>query len=388
MRFGQHGASVRIVMDLSAEADFRAMAQNGPRRIIIDTPMLSGQPLIRRSDLPGMIRDIRLEPLGDAHSRMTFVLDKPAIIRSAFLMPRTGDKPARLVVDISPVSEENFIKQIDRPYGTLLIADSARGLPFAGTATAKLDAISKPKEPGTPDITAPEGPALRPLIMIDAGHGGQDPGASGTGVKEKDVTLAVARTLRSILEATGKYRVEMTRERDVFVRLPERVKIARKAGADLFVSIHADSVSGGFTSAQGASVYTLSARASDAQAASLAARENKADLLSGLSLPDEDADVANILIDLTTRETARQSRRFAGDLIESFEDSKIHLVEGPRRAAGFLVLKAPDIPSVLVELGFLSNPDEVKKLADNGYRMTIGKAIADGIDTWLKDQKP
>lgn len=395
MRFGHHGTSLRVVMDMDAEADFRAMVQDNPPRVVIDMPAISGKPVIKRSAMPAEIADIRLEPLAGTYSRLTFMMDKQAVIRGAFLMPAQGAQSARLVVDMAPAGSEVFLKQVGKSYGTLTLDTPTGKLPFAATEGAKLKPIGTVEAPTRPAVNAPEAPTPAaakdpeslPLVMIDAGHGGFDPGAVQGGTREKDITLAVAKALRTSLLATGRYRVDMTRDKDVFIRLPERVRIARRAGADLFVSIHADSAPEAGRSAQGASIYTLSDKASDAQAARLAARENQVDMLAGAEIPENDREVAAILIDLATRETANQSAFFARQLVAAFNKQNVPLLNSPHKQAGFMVLKAPDIPSVLIELGFLSNPDEVKKLNDETYRKQLADSIAKGVDGWLKAQK-
>jgi len=396
IRFGQHGTATRIVLDLDQEADFRATVQENPNRAVIDLPMLSGKPLIGRSVLPGLIRDIRLEPLSGSYSRLSFLMTGTATIRSAFLMPAEGKMPTRLVLDLSPSGSEVFAKHIGRPNGTLQISGEnvqKSGLPFAtGTAGIKLDPVGGPKAPTVNTPAAPKGPDKiipedLPLIMIDPGHGGQDSGAVGNGVSEKVVTLGVANALAKALRDTGRYRVALTRDKDIFIRLGDRVRIARSADADLFVSIHADSVATGGTAVQGASFYTLSAQASDAQSARLAARENQADLLAGVELPTDDQEVKEILIDLAMRDTTHRSKAFAGILAKSFRSNGIKTVPGAQRSAGFMVLKAPDIPSVLVELGFLSNPVEAAKLGREDYRAGLADTIAGGIDAYFSRKK-
>lgn len=421
MRFGAHGANAtRVVMELNREADFRATVITAPPEdrpaITIDLPLLGVTPTIGRTVLPKLLRDIRIAPLPDGYSRITLILSAPATIRSAFLIPAAGKQAARLVVDLGAATQAAFAAAKDRPYGTLRIkpdtsADTlalaapasvpAGALPFAAPGGARLEPIGKPDTPkiaapeiAVPEIAVPEiagvtpppDPKNRPLVMIDAGHGGADPGASGAGVREKDVTLATAKALRTRLEKTGKYRVELTRERDLFIPLAQRVKIARNAGAALFISLHADSVPENGDKISGTSFYTLSQKASDAQTAALATRENNVDILGGVDIPSDDRDVAQILIDLTFRETAGASRRFSGDLVKSFGHDEMPLLFSPDRHAGFVVLKAPDIPSALIELGFLSNPDEAHKLADPAWREKLAGAIAGGIDAWFTGQ--
>lgn len=382
MRFGSHGSSVRTVIELSGEADFRAQMQDNPPRIVLDLPSISSKPAVKRSDMPVMIKDIQMEPVGGSHTRISFMLNGMAVIRSAFLMPASDNVPARLVIDLVPASSGAFNRNLNRPYGTLVIRDDSTSIPFAGVSGPKLNPVKPPEDPRKPKLNEDA-----PLIIIDPGHGGIDSGAVGSGVQEKDVTLSIARALKKQLEATGRYNARLTRDRDVFIRLEERRRFARRGGADLFISIHADSMPGAH-SASGASFYTLSDQASDAQTARLAERENQADLLAGIELPKEDKDVAKIMIDLAMRETMNQSNRFAGNLEAAFERKGIRMLPEPRRHAGFVVLKSPDVPSILIEVGFLSNPTEVQKLADGLYRAEVANGIARAVDLWFKARNP
>ena len=218
-------------------------------------------------------------------------------------------------------------------------------------------------------------------MVIDAGHGGVDPGAIGVrGTLEKNVTLAAARELRRQLEATGRYRVVMTRSDDTFLRLRERVNVARTNGAELFISLHADSHPNPNT--RGLSVYTLSATASDKEAAALAQRENKADLIAGVNLSAESREVVDILIDLAQRETMNLSAHYAGMLVDNLREA-VTLLPKTHRFAGFAVLKAPDIPSVLVELGYMSNREEERLLRDPDYRRRLMGAIVRATDAYF-----
>lgn len=232
---------------------------------------------------------------------------------------------------------------------------------------------------------APVPPAItkKPLIVIDAGHGGVDPGAIGSnGVFEKHITLAAARELQRALNATGRYRAELTRGGDKYLKLYQRVSIARKKKADLFISLHADTI--GKSNVTGASIYTLSEKSSDAQTEKLAARENKADLIAGVDLSTEDEEVANILVDLTMRDTMNQSKFFANTIVSEMAGNGLKTLERPHRYAGFAVLKAPDIPSVLIELGFLSNRREAERLSTPAYRHQIIRALIKGIDGYFE----
>jgi N-acetylmuramoyl-L-alanine amidase len=221
----------------------------------------------------------------------------------------------------------------------------------------------------------------KPVIVIDAGHGGVDPGAIGSrGTREKAITLNATNRLATKLRRTGRYEVVLTRSDDRFVRLRERVAIARRAKADLFLSIHADSA--GSSAARGLSVYSLSDKASDKTAAALAQRENKADVIAGLDLSDEQAAVVSILIDLAQRESKNRSIRFANQLVQSVA-TEVRLLSRTHRQAGFAVLKAPDVPSVLVELGFLSNRDEETLLRSPQHLDLVAERIVAAIDNFF-----
>jgi len=218
-------------------------------------------------------------------------------------------------------------------------------------------------------------------VVIDPGHGGVDPGTTGlSGVYEKELTLAAAKELKRQLEASGRYEVVLTRDKDVFLPLSERVQIARNARAELFLSLHADSIAN--DSVVGSSVYTLSEKASDAAAAALAANENKADVIAGANLDGYSGEVADILIDLAQRETKSDSMKYARDLVDELDKSG-RMLEHGSRAAGFAVLKAPDVPSVLLEMGYLSNPREERELRDPAYRSRLMAAVKRAIDVYF-----
>lgn len=216
------------------------------------------------------------------------------------------------------------------------------------------------------------------MIVLDPGHGGQDPGAIGTGnVYEKDLTLAMAREMRQLLESTGRYKVILTRDDDSFVRLRDRVAEARHAGAELFVSLHADSIAN--PQVRGMSIYTLSDKASDREAEMLAAKENRADAIGGIDLSHENDEVASILIDLAQRDTRNHSRRFAR-LVLHESGREIKLLPQPDRSAGFAVLTAADVPSVLIEMGYLSSAQDVAMLSQPRQRLKLAQALVRAID--------
>ncbi|MFD2258970.1 N-acetylmuramoyl-L-alanine amidase family protein, partial [Chelativorans composti] len=219
-------------------------------------------------------------------------------------------------------------------------------------------------------------------VAIDPGHGGIDGGARGhSGTQEKAITLAFALELRKALEESGKYRVVLTRDRDVFLRLDERVRIAREQGANLLISIHADAIR--LKDFRGSTVYTLSEKASDAEAAATAARENLSDELAGIEAEEIRNDVADILADLMRRETHVFSIQFARTLVNEISDT-VQLVNNPLRSAGFRVLRAHDVPSVLLELGYLSNAEDEKQLRDPEWRARAARGIVRAVDLFAE----
>jgi N-acetylmuramoyl-L-alanine amidase len=297
-------------------------------------------------------------------SRIVFDLNRPVSIQSAFTLPASGEKPPRLVIDFANASPSVFATTNNSVYGNL-----------------SKDTVTTQTSARAPEIPAPAN-TQKPLVIIDAGHGGVDPGAIGDGIYERNITLALAKELKSQLERSGHYRVKLTRDTDTFIKLGNRVKFARQNGGDLFISLHADALDK--PNVSGASVYTLSEKASDAQTAKLAARENKVDLIAGVDLETEDKEVADILMDLAMRETMNQSKFFANTIVQNFKNNGIKTLDTAHRSAGFAVLKAPDIPSVLVEAGFISNKKEAQLLNTPGHRQKIATALKDGIDAYFQ----
>ncbi len=230
---------------------------------------------------------------------------------------------------------------------------------------------------GLPEIEGPQD-ASRPLVVIDAGHGGHDPGASGAGFEEKRLVLGLARALRDRLLQQGGMRVALTRSDDRFLVLQERAEIARRLGADLFLSIHADSAGAASDGVRGATIYTLSDKASDEAAARLAARENQADMVNGVVLRGHSDVVSAILVDLSRRRVNEEAADFAALIIREGEGA-LRFHPEPRRSAAFVVLKAPDVPSVLFEAGYISNPEEAARLASqqgqSGFAEVMARAI-------------
>jgi N-acetylmuramoyl-L-alanine amidase len=360
VRIGVHSDKTRIVLELSGSPVLRTSmikvrTQAAPDRIAVDLPQFDWQVKPVRAEQGSGVIGIRHGDAGQGNWRVIFDLQAPLNVTDYFILPAEQGKPVRLVIDVLPLSKSRSVIQSD-----------ARQ-PVASDIAKDPPAVSKQVKPDK-----------KYIVVIDPGHGGQDPGAiGGNKVAEKTVVLALARELRDQLEKTGRFKVVLTRERDMFVKLSERVKFARNHKADLFVSLHADSINK--PGVQGASIYTLSETASDEQTAKLAERENQADLIGGLDLSTEDEEVAGILIDLAMRETMNQSKFFAGKLVGSFAKHDVALLEEPHRHAGFAVLKAPDVPSVLIEAGFMSNKSEAKLLNTPAHRAKIAQAVTQGI---------
>lgn len=245
--------------------------------------------------------------------------------------------------------------------------------------------VALPPAGGAAGLPVIEGPpdASRPLVVIDAGHGGHDPGASGSGRREKDLTLALAMAVRDELIRDGRVRVAMTRRDDRFLVLEERAGIARRLGADLFISIHADAADN--PQASGATIYTLSDTASDKQAQQLAARENRADVVNGVALGGKSDNVSSILVDLSRREMAANSIRFA-DLFLREGAGRMAFHATPQRQAAFVVLKSLDMPSALIEAGYISNAADADALADGDWRAGFAQSLANAIEIFLAGQ--
>jgi N-acetylmuramoyl-L-alanine amidase len=347
VRVGVESDATRLVLQLSEPVSYNLFTLTGPDRVVVDLPQMTWR-ATEEIDPRGLVARLRVGLFKPGTSRLVLDLNGPARVQQAMLLP--GGLGPRLVVDLEPAAGGLARPMLAR------VQPAAASVPF----TAPGAAIARQ--------------AVKPVIAIDAGHGGADPGAIGVhGTYEKHVTLAAARELKAQLEATGRYKVVLTRRSDVFIRLRDRVMRARKAGADLFISLHADSI--GSPDIRGLSVYTLSERASDKEAAALAVRENKADLIAGVDLSGVEApEVVNILIDLAQRETMNLSARYASMLVDDLGD-RVALLRDTHRFAGFAVLKAPDVPSVLIELGYLSNPTEERMLADRDYRARLIGAI-------------
>jgi N-acetylmuramoyl-L-alanine amidase len=363
VRLAGDRSQTRFVVDLSQKIDIRAFALANPYRVVIDMPQVTFQLSPRTgSSGRGLIKAFRFGLVMQGGSRMVLDLTGPARIERAFVLDADNGQPARLVLDLSAVDRDTFMR-------ALALDNRVPETRTAGTA-------------GEPPAKAADGDS-RPLVVIDPGHGGIDNGTqAASGETEKSLVLEFGLLLRDRLEQTGKYRVVMTRADDTFVPLGERVNLARARQAALFISIHADALARGDGSAQGATVYTLSERASDAAAARLAEDENRADVIAGMDLSAEPDDVADILIDLARRETKTFSVQFARILVGEMRNAtRLHKV--PVKSAGFRVLRAPDVPSVLIELGYVSDRRDLKSLTSDAWRSRTTNAIAQAVEAFF-----
>lgn len=382
VRFGTSPDKIRLVLELDHISDFRTFMLDNPYRLVVDLPTFDWNAgVIEKSKQAGVL-NIRQGTLQPEYSRIVFDLSRAATIKSAFSIPKNDTSPDKIVIDYTPSSPEKFMEKKNTIFGGLTITH-----PTEPIVTKRDDIPPAPnsfqEQENQPLQSINKNEEYKPLIVIDPGHGGIDPGAIGSNKTfEKNVVLSIGKELKRILLATGRYRVAMTREKDVFIKLRDRVTFARDHSADLFISIHADSTQQENT--HGTSLYTLSQKASDEQTAKLAEKENSADLIAGVNLNIEDEQVAYILGDFLITDTMNQSKFFANTLVKTMKQSKMSLLQSPHRFAGFAVLKAPDIPSVLIEAGFISNPTEANLLTQDAHRRKLASAILKGINAYFE----
>ena len=365
VRIGDHGATTRFVIEADKKLTFRIFTLASPYRVVIDLPEVAWRLLPGAGGTGrGLIEGFRFGLFAPGKSRVVLDMRAPVGVKKSFMLDPADGYGYRVVIDLTKVSRKTYMEQVK-----------------AVNRSRKVAALPMP----APKMSRPEKRRAGRVIVIDPGHGGVDPGTTGyRGTREKKITLAVAHAVKARLEAKGRYRVVLTRERDIFLRLRSRVETARSAGADLFISLHADALKN--RKVHGAAVYTLSEVSSDKEAAELAARENKADVIAGVDLTHENPVVANILIDLAQRETMNYSAQFATLLVAQLRRTGKTL-RNAHRFAGFAVLKAPDIPSVLIEMGYLSNPKEERLLRQPAYQRKLADAIARAMDRYFEARK-
>jgi N-acetylmuramoyl-L-alanine amidase len=377
-RLAGDAKQTRFVLDLDKPIQFRAFALADPYRVVLDLPQISfklgaGTGVAGR----GLVKAFRYGLVMPGGSRIVFDLTGPAKIAKSYVLEAANGQPPRLVLEFEEVDRTAFVQLLapeNRPELRPAIADANAGAANAGVVRPDASIVTASTQP----------PDKRPVIVIDPGHGGVDNGtqAGGGDIMEKNLVLGFGLALRDKIEKSGKYRVVMTRTDDTFIPLNERVKIARNESASLFVSIHADALPRGEGDAQGATIYTLADKASDAEAERLADAENKSDAIGGVNLTDEPTEVADILIDLVQRETRTFSNRFARTLMGEMKNT-VRMHKHPLKSAGFRVLKAPDVPSVLVELGYVSNKGDLEHLVSEDWRNKTVGSMAQAIDAFF-----
>jgi N-acetylmuramoyl-L-alanine amidase len=362
--------NTRIVLDVSGPVQHQLFTLSGPERVVVD------------------LRDARLAP-GVGSS------DSQGLVRSLRSGVRNGSD-LRLVLDLNgAVKPRSFLLQPNAEYGHRLVIDlhdaapaAAKAVPSPAVAVANAAAAAPPENAPAPVKTAREAPAGRELIIaIDAGHGGEDPGARGpSGTREKDVVLSIARKLAALVETEPGMRPVLIRDGDYFIRLRDRMKRAREQRADLFVSIHADAFKD--RRARGSSVFVVSERgASSEMARILADQENAADLVGGVSLNDKDELLKSVLLDLSKAASIEASMSVGGNVLgELRQIGRVH--KRQVQQAGFMVLKSPDVPSILVETAFISNPEEERQLRDARHQQRLALAVMNGIRAYFRNNPP
>jgi len=410
-RLSGDAATVRFVADLTYAISYNVYVLPNPYRVIIDLPEVNFQiPPSDGAAHAGFIEGFRYGLVDAGRSRIVLDANAPVLIKKSFVMRARGDQPARIVIDLVSTDAASFARVHRADEARLAAAMEASPPISVNTADAQeagnnpiVDLLARASVPlprpkpqldtGSQKQQAQADPVAQPVarhvIVIDPGHGGIDPGTiAPDGVDEKDVVLAFAKVLKQKFEADKRFKVVMSRSDDHFVTLRDRVKFARDHNAELFISLHADAVKWPYrndSAARGATVYTLSDRASDSEAEALAQKENRADIIAGVDLGAQNDEVTGILIDLAQRDTKNRSVYFAKSLVDQLR-GKIVLHRRPLRAAGFQVLKAPDVPSVLVELGYLSNRRDEKLLTSKAWREKAATAMVDAMTGYFNMQ--
>jgi N-acetylmuramoyl-L-alanine amidase len=362
VRLAGDETKTRLIVDLNRKIEVRAFALANPYRIIVDMPQVTFAFPDKTGDKGrGLIKAFRYGLVMQGGSRIVIDLVKPARIERAHVLDAANTQPARLVLDLAATDRDTFM----------------RAMALNNRAADRAPRLRDPEPEAKVSDT-------RPLVVLDPGHGGPDHGSrlAPTESPEKTIVLEFCQMLKEKLEKTGKFRIAMTRTDDTFVALADRVAFARDRKAALFISVHADALERGDGDAQGATIYTLSETASDATAASVAEIENRADVIAGLDIAPEATDVADILIDLAKRETKTFSLQFARTLVGEMKNAT-RLHKEPMRSASFVVLKAPDVPSVLVELGYVTNKQDLKSMTSDSWRGKVTDSVMQAVGTYF-----
>ena len=370
-RLGVHDAKTRIVMDVKGPISYKYFLLANPYRLVLDMLEVDFELNPVSGVLTGGVLGYRFGLLQPGISRVVIDLSKPLLVDKHFII-KPGAKPqSRLVIDLIPTTRSKFLAHVRK----------SRNQKTVGLLKLKSEEQKHQTNQEFKNKFSQKKISKSKIIVLDPGHGGVDPGAIGIkGTYEKKIVLMAAKSIKKILVKSGRYKVILTRKSDRFIPLRKRVAIARHARADLFISLHADSIKNG--AVRGATVYTLSENASDREAAQLAERENKSDLIVGMDLDAESQEVTDILIDLVQRETMNQSAVFADAIVQEIT-KKIKTHRRPHKFAGFAVLKALDIPSILLEMGYLSNIKDETLLNTDAFQKKLGRAILLGLDRYF-----
>ena len=371
-RIGVHPAATRFVLESNARFAYRVFTLAEPYRVVVDLPEVDWRVAPVEGNVVasarGVVSNFRYGLFQPGNSRVVIDLAVPVAIERHFILPSSDGGPFRFVLDLKEIPPRDF----DPRKTDIRTADWK----VARAAVARRVVLAPRRQARAHE---------KRVVVIDPGHGGVDPGSIGvTGAYEKRITLSTARMVKQTLERSGRYEVVLTRERDVFLRLRDRFEVAHLANASLFLSLHADSSPK--RSVRGASIYTLSNHASDKEAEALAAKENKADIIAGADLSDYPPEVSSILIDLAQNDTNEESWHFAEMLVEELE-GKIRVLRNTHRFAGFAVLKSPNVPSLLVELGYLSNRRDEKLLRSKSHREQLSRAVLRAVDRYFERLK-
>lgn len=374
IRIGQQVGSVRIVFDADQKIDYQVFLLDSPKRLVVDVYDSKIKKTLS-SEKNSLISSTRIGELNSTDKRVVFDLQKPVLVKQAFTLEPQKNASWRFVVDLVVASERDFASKVGAKYA---LSSSSKK---TETKVASKSSSSSGWFFSSDNKAKPK--SRQKIIVLDPGHGGKDPGAIGAYGKtyEKNITLAMGKELKTILEKKG-YKVYLTRSTDIFIPLRQRVKIAQKYKADLFMSIHADSAVN--KKAKGLSVYTLSEKASDKEAAALAERENKVDIIGGVDFSENSKEINDILISLSQTDCRNKSSKFAGYMVGEMKKSA-DLVNDSHRFAGFAVLKAPDIPSALLEMGYLSNKQEEQLLKQSDYRKKLANSATAAVDKYFND---
>ncbi|GLQ18565.1 N-acetylmuramoyl-L-alanine amidase [Maritalea porphyrae] len=355
----------RIVFDLSAEVGYSTFPIDQPDRLVVEfsvSDVADAAPTTIEGS--GLLSKMSLGMIDDGLARAVIFLNEPVQVADIQIVAAEGEQPARLVIELAPGTRDVFDAAVEAIKTQNQLAEVQ---PDPETSTSQPSANQEPQVAGE----------VRPLILIDPGHGGIDMGAKGvTGEYEKDIVLQVAKRLQAELVALDRFDVALTRDGDSFLTLSERVQLARDNQANLFISLHADSFDQPLV--RGGSVYTRDENATDVLDKVLAENENQADLVAGFSPPEVDNGVVDILVDLMRRETRRQSYVAAQQIVRQMS-GRVTMRPHPLRQADFFVLQSPEVPSVLIELGFLSNEDDLRNLSQAEWQQKAALTLARGI---------